>query len=312
MATTSASPPVAPLRGKTSAAFGRRHLTVSSVTLWALGCAAAVALADYLTIKIGPRLGPYWSGRITVLAFAAASFYSLRKRKVALWVHPLKLLAYLPRSIAQRADLFDRLETWRLAHITLGVIAIVPFWWHVQAAVSASPLEKVLAGAVIALVASGFAGAFIQEFLPAEMRLRPGQIEVRISDVDEGLHALYVQAEEMILGHSEELVQAYLRHVRPLLARNVRPRTLLWATLTRSDPAPRICKPARRVGAALAPDRECYEGLVDIAERKIRLEQNGFDLRLSTGWLRVHIVLAIATFILIAFHVVGVFYFNGL
>ncbi len=29
--------------------------------------------------------------------------------------------------------LFDRLETRRTVHITLGVFALLPFWWHVEA-----------------------------------------------------------------------------------------------------------------------------------------------------------------------------------
>lgn len=302
----------AQVRGKIGASFGHRHLTVSSVTLWALGCGAAVVVIHFLTLDMGARLGSYWSGLITLLVFGLALVYSLRKRKVALWVHPLKLLARLPQSLAVRADLLDRLETWRLVHLTLGVLAMVPFWWHTESAISASPLEMVLEGAVMLLVVSGFVGAFIQEFLPGEMRLRPGVTEVRIKDVEDELHALYVEAEEAVLGHSEELVHAYLRHVRPLLAHNLRARTLLWATATRSDPAPQICKPARRATAELGADGALYEQLVTIAERKIRLEQNGFDLELSVGWLRVHIAIAIVTFVLIAFHIAGVLYFNGL
>ena len=49
-----------------------------------------------------------------------------------------------------------------------------------------------------------------------------------------------------------------------------------------------------------------------IAERKVRLEHNDFDLILSVGWVRIHIGLAIALGVLIAFHVAGVLYFSGL
>jgi hypothetical protein len=126
------------------------------------------------------------------------------------------------------------------------------------------------------------------------------------------LHALYVSAEEAILGHSEQLVQAYLRNIRPLMLSSLPLRTLLWATLAGDDPAPRACRHARRAGGALTADADVYQTLIDLAERKIRLEQNGFNLRLSTGWLRVHIVLATVTFVLVLFHVIGALYFKGL
>jgi hypothetical protein len=51
---------------------------------------------------------------------------------------------------------------------------------------------------------------------------------------------------------------------------------------------------------------------VTIAERKVRLEHNDFDLMLSIGWMRIHIGLAITIGVLIAFHVAGVLYFSGL
>jgi hypothetical protein len=44
----------------------------------------------------------------------------------------------------------------------------------------------------------------------------------------------------------------------------------------------------------------------------LRLEQNRFSLQLSTRWLKFHLGLAIATGILIVFHVAGVLYFRGI
>ncbi len=43
-----------------------------------------------------------------------------------------------------------------------------------------------------------------------------------------------------------------------------------------------------------------------MAERKVRLEHNDFDLVLSVRWMRIHIGLAITIGVLIAFHIAGV------
>ena len=290
---------------------GRRHITVASVTLWALGWMAGVALAIGLSRPWALALGSYRTGIITLAMFAAAALYSLRKRRLGISVRMLRAAAHLPRHLASLADVMDRLETWRLLHITLGVLAILPLCWHLQAGGAASTVELLLESVVILLLASGFAGTLIQDFLPHRMRVVPN-FEVRLQEVEEGLHAVYVEAEEAILGHSEPLVQAYLRNIRPLMLSNLPWRTLLWATLTRKDPALRACRFARRAAAALSSDADTYQILIGLAEHKVRLEHNGFNLRLSVGWLRVHIALAIVTFVLIVFHVVGALYFNGL
>ena len=129
---------------------------------------------------------------------------------------------------------------------------------------------------------SGLAGAVIQDFLPRAMRIRPGQ-EVRREDVDAAIHELYVEAEEAILGRSEALVQTYLKTIRPVLlgsrSQDVR---LFTATLTGADPAAPV---GARLRALAAPPGEgqTWEKLVTIAERKVRLEHNDFDLMLSVA-----------------------------
>jgi hypothetical protein len=286
-----------------------RHVIGLSPTLWMFACAAAVAIICMLTQRYAARLGAYRTGIITVAAFALTALYSARKH--ALWasVRWLRFTSRMPPGIARRLVLLDRLETWRFGHLTLGMLALIPFWWHSHGGV-ATPLEETLRAAVILLVLSGIVGTVIEEFIPHEMRIKPGR-EGRLPDVEAKLHALYVEAEESILGHSETLVRAYLHNVRPIL---VHPRSLLRmfiATMTRADPAVAACRPAIAARAALGDDAPAYRGLVEIAERKVRLEQNQFNLRLTRVWLYFHIALVAITGVLIAFHVMGVLYFVG-
>jgi hypothetical protein len=205
--------------------------------------------------------------------------------------------------------LLDRLETWRVVHVTLGVFAMLPFWWHTQFG-RRSLLELTLEILVIILVLSGFIGTLVEDLLPARM-LKLGNTEVRLEDVEAASQTLYVQAEELVLGHSEALVHAYLLLVRPLLAGSQRSSTLLWATLTGRNPAAAVCRPARLVADGFGTEATIFHELVNIAERKVGLDHNQFNLRLSNEWLRLHRMLAITVLALIVFHITGVLYFVG-
>jgi hypothetical protein len=291
-------------------AAARRHAApIASMTLWAALCGAAVILLHSFSVDFGTRLGQYRTGIITAAAIAFNIAYAVRKKMLWLSVRVLRTAMRLPRPLALRFLLFDRLETWRTIHITIGVFVMLPFWWHLQYG-RASRLETALETVVILMVLSGFFGAVISDFLPLRMAKWPNQ-EVRREDVESALHALYVEAEEMVLGHSEQLVHAYLRYVRPILAGNQPAYSMLWATLTGSDPAQNACARARRAGFGLEGDRAIYDNLAGIAERKVRLEHNGFNLRLCTSWLNFHRNLAALTLVLIIFHVIGALYFAG-
>jgi hypothetical protein len=299
------------VREQIGEAAERRHTApVASVALWAVICGAAVVSVHAATARLGARIGSYWTGLATLIAFMLAAAYSRRKRSLWFSLRWLRLAMRLPRQLALRFVLLDRLETWRFAHISIGMLAILPFWWHVQAG-RASTLELALKSAVVLLVLSGLLGASIEDFLPHAMRIRPDQ-EVRLEDVEASFNALYVEAEERILGHSEQLVHAYIQNVRPILTGNQPAVRMLWATLTGADPAPRMCLGARQAGADLSGDASVYGELVDIAERKVRLEHNQFNLQLSTRWLYFHMDLAAAVGLLVIFHVAGVLYFFGL
>ncbi len=291
---------------------GRRHAApVRSVLVWATICGLLVVVLHSLTREVGLRLGAYWTGIITLIFFLAASFYSARRRLPRVSVRFIRLATRFPAAVARRLLVFDRLETWRAIHIAIGMFALLPLWWHTDYAVPANTIELLLELVVILLVLSGLLGTFVQDILPDKLRHSP-EHEVRVEDVEAELDNLYVKAEEAILGHSEQLVAAYLYNVRPILAGNPPTLTMLWAAFRGSDPAPALCQIARSAGESLGPDSSTYNGVVDLAERKLRLEQNRFSLRLSTRWLRFHLGLAIITAILIVFHVAGVLYFRGL
>lgn len=291
------------------ASHANRHF--GRLTLWALGCALAVAAIGLAIPGYGARIGSYRSGVATLAAFALASTYTIRKRWMWLTVRVMRIAARMPHAIAHRLLLADRLESWRLYHVILGVGVLLPLWWHIEQGGIASRLEAALGALAALLMLSGLAGAIIQDFLPRTMRTRPAQ-EVRAEDVDAAIHELYVEAEEVILGRSEALVQAYLKDIRPVMLGTRPARAMLLATLSGIDPAAPIGSRLRVRGAELSSEAGTWERLVVFAERKVRLDHNRFNLSLSVGWMRVHIAIAIALGVLTAFHVAGVLYFAGL
>lgn len=292
-------------------AADRRHTApVASVTLWAAICAAAVAAVHALTSGVGPRLGSYRTGLLTLAVFLLAAMYSARKRSLWLSVRWLRAAARLPRAIARRMVTADRLETWRTIHITLGISALLPFWWHVNAG-PATPLERLIFVLVFLVVGSGLCGTLIHDLMPPAMRKRP-DYEVRLEDVETAYHQIYIEAEETILGHSEQLVRLYLAEVRPLLIGSQPPARLFFATLAGRDPAAAACGHARRAAAGLSGDRQLFERLIDLAATKIRLELNRFNLRLSAAWLVFHIALVAIFGVAVVFHIAGALYYVGL
>ncbi|MGH8013477.1 MAG: hypothetical protein ACREQ4_13355 [Candidatus Binataceae bacterium] len=291
-------------------AAARRHSApIVSASLWAVMGGVLVIAVHALTRHYGPALGSYRSGIITLIVMLLAATYSARKRSMWLTVRWSRWATRVWRPLGLRLVLSDRLESWRFVHIGIGVAAMLPFWWHTQAG-PASTLEIVLKCSVVLLVVSGFAGACIEDFLPHATRMSADE-EVRLEDVETRIHALYVEAEEAILGHSEELVHAYLKNIRPILAAPQPLFRLMAATLAGVDLAPRIGTRIRQAGVR-DDERASYDALAVLAEHKIRLEANRFHLELGVRWLGVHITLVVITAMLIVFHVAGVLYFAGI
>ncbi|HEX4211505.1 MAG TPA: hypothetical protein VHY56_13995 [Candidatus Binataceae bacterium] len=292
-------------------AADRRHATpLGSAMMSAALTGLMVFVIHELTPDMPFRLGSYRSGIATLAVLLIAILYYVRKRNLWISARWLRLAALMPQAIAHRLVTFDRLESWRVIHVTAGALILLPFWWHTEAA-PATPLESVLKASLILLVATGALGLTVQAVMPHEMLLRGAQ-EVRQQDVDQRMRQLYVEAEETVLGHSEALVRAYLANIRPLLTRAHPGYRFFVATLMRSDPAPSLSMAARRAGATLGAEQPAYDALLAIAERKLRLEHNRFNLRFSKSWLRFHIGLFMMVSVMVVFHVAGVLYFAGI
>jgi hypothetical protein len=292
-------------------AAARRHTApIASMMLWGAFSGSSVIALHKLTAGWGARQGSYWTGVTTLGLFLLAALYPVRKYTLWFSLRYMRLASRLPRVWAVRLLLVDRLETWRVVHVTLGVFTMLPFWWHTQFG-RRSLLELILEILVLGLVLSGFLGTVVEDFLPARM-LKLGNQEVRPEDVEAASHKLYVEAEELVLGHSEALVHAYLSFVRPVLTGSQSSCRLLWATLTGNNPAPAVCRPARLLAGGFGAEAASFQELVNIAEHKVRLDHNQFNLRLTIELLRLHRYLAISVLVLIIFHVAGVLYFAGI
>jgi hypothetical protein len=288
-----------------------RALPVST-WLWLAICLIAVAGLNAATSTFGRAMGEYWSGSIALASFVAIAWYSVRKRNIWFSIRVLRLTGKIfPSAIQRRLVILDRLETWRAFHLTLGMLAILPLSWHVTT-VAMSPLEAVLATLVVLLFVSGMFGAILQDRLPRSM-VRLAEHEVRLEDVDAKVNAVYREAEEKILGHGENLIKAYLDHIKPILVsdRSASRWTLLMATVRGIDPGEQACAAAAE-SIADSGDEKTYRQLLALAVRKVNLDHNSFNIHLSTGWLNVHIVLSVLTFALVIFHVAGVLYFSGI
>jgi hypothetical protein len=300
------------MAGRTiEAAMSRHPPIVRSATRWAAICALLVVVAHVVLAQAGFHPDSYHSGILTLSGFVLVTLYSLRKRSLRTSVRLLSVTARLPIPIANRIVLLDRLETWRFVHMAVGILFLLPLWWHIEAGLRAGRLEIALEALIALLILSGIAGASIQEFLPHAMQLEPDH-QIRLHDVEIALDKLYHDAEETILGHSEKLISAYLETIRPIL-RGAQPRlVLIRATLTATDPSADRCPQLRRRAPELGAEAELYGELVDIAARKIRLEQNRFNLLVGITWLRFHVTLVLLTAFVIIFHVLGILYLIGL
>lgn len=298
--------------GSTIEAVRSRHRPpVRSITLWIAICAVLVVAAHIVIARANFHLDSYRSGIVTLIGFVLAACYSMRKRSLWASVHLWRLASRLPTSIASRIVSLDRLETWRAGHVAIGSLILLPLWWHIEAGMRAGTLELTLGALVALLVLSGIAGASIQQFLPHAMQLEPDH-EVRLRDVESALDDLYHEAEETILGHSENLISAYLEAIRPILQGSQSWLVLMRATLTGTDPSAARCQQLRARTPELGAEAELYRELVDIAARKIRLEQNRFNLVVGIIWLRLHVTLVLLTALVIVIHVFGILYLDGL
>ena len=289
-----------------------RALPLNAV-LWMLLCGIVVIVAHAVAAQRRVLVTEYWSGAIALIGFIALGWYSVRKRSLWFSLRMLRATARILSPHGQyRVVVMDRLETWRAVHITLGILVILPLWWHLGSGLM-SPVEMLLAIAVALLLLSGMVGVVIQEYLPPAIETM-AEREVRLEDVASRTDAVYVEAEEKVLGHPPPFVEAYIKNLRPVLEaeRIATRRRLFGATMMRRDIGAESCAELRKIGAQFGDDAAAWNELVDLAARKMNLEHNRFNLNFSTAWMRFHIAVALCTFGLLVFHIAAVLYFDGL
>lgn len=250
------------------------------------------------------------SGLVTLGLMAYACLYAVRRRtmRMSLFVlRPFSTLRILRpfRSFAVR---MDRVQSWRTSHLVVGVLWALSLWWH-MGATRGSWVETALVVLCVGVLVSGVFGAIVQFWLPRSM-LGIVEREVRVQDVDARRGAIFVAAEETILGGSEKLVDTYTAAIRPELQGDPPRMRLLEATLRRQDPGATLRGRMWPLLEGMAPtDREKFLALIDLAEQKGRLDLNLYHLELSVGWLRAHDALVIGTSALVVLHLLSVAYF---
>jgi len=242
--------------------------------------------------------------------FVAVGLYSVRKRNLWFSLRMLYLARRVfPKSLFGTVVFIDRLETWRAAHVVIAMLSILPLWWHMQRHLM-GPLEAALASTVALLFISGLFGVLIQDRLPHYMT-QFAEHEVRTQDVNTKINVVYVEAEEKILGHTEEFTRDYLARIKPVLLEDRSSWALLAATLSRRDIGQQTSADLNAGNPYQGNDAIAWKELAELATRKVNLEQNDFNLWLSNSWLRFHVIVAVLTFAMLAFHVLSVLYFGG-
>ncbi len=250
------------------------------------------------------------SGLLTLVLMLTAGLYAARRRSMRLSLlilRPFWKIDFLRpyRSLAVR---LDRTQSWRTAHLIVGVLWALALWWHVDASRGTWLETSLLAGCILVL-ASGVFGGFLQFWLPRSM-LQIIEREVREEDVIARQNTIFVAAEEKILGGSERLVDAYLSEIRPRLVDSPRQIGLFEDTLRRRDPGAHLRGRLWRLPEGMDDsDAEKVRELVDLAEHKGRLDLNLYHLRLSVGWLKFHDALVLGTVALLVPHLLSVVYF---
>ena len=250
------------------------------------------------------------SGLLTLGLMAIAGLYAVRRRtmRLSLWIlRPFTTVGFL-RAFQPLAVRLDRLQSWRTAHLIVGVLWAPALWWHLGAS-RGTWVETGLLAMCILVLASGVFGAVVQFWLPRSM-LGIIEREVRVEDVDARRSAVFVEAEEKILGGSERLVDTYLAELRPQLQGEPPQIRLFEATLRRQDPGALARGRLWRLLEGMEDtDAEKFRDLIDLAEQKGRLDLNLYHLQLSVGWLVVHDALVLGTVALVVLHLLSVAYF---
>jgi hypothetical protein len=154
-----------------------------STMLWAVLSGAVVIAVHAGSTRLGAPPGAYRTGIAALIVLALTAGVAVRKHIVGRWRRigwrwaqaltcasandSLTPALDPPRSGISLSSL-DRPKTWRRVHVTLGMFATLPLWWHCESG-RASTLDLTLKSVAILLVMSGLFGLAIMEFLPKRM-----------------------------------------------------------------------------------------------------------------------------------------------
>ena len=137
-----------------------------------MACGAAVLVLHNATSDVGPRVGAYRTGLMTVVLFVLAAVIAMRRRIARAWPHGFvhgasqhKLQENLPsRSVLHTLSISWSIKpkTWQRMHIALAIGAMLPLWWHCDLG-RASAADLLLKSAAMLLLASGFLGTAITD-----------------------------------------------------------------------------------------------------------------------------------------------------
>lgn len=136
------------------------------------------------------------------------------------------------------------------------------------------------------------------------MRSAPRNVNAKINTV-------YVEAEEKVLGHSEEFTKDYLARIKPVLLEDRSSWALFMATVGQRDLGDNVNLALNSNNPYRDAEATAWKEMCALAARKVNLEQNDFNLWLSIYWLRIHIIVAAITFSLLTFHILSVLYYGG-
>lgn len=294
-----------------------RALTVGMAArrgpLTVVAWAALVWLSHALLARLGLHVGVYTSGLLCLAVMLGAAAYAARRRMLVLSLYLLRPFVVVPalRPFRALAVRLDQMRNWRVTHLALGTLVLLPLWWHVEGA-RGGWLETTLLAVVAIILLTGIVGVLLQYAMPQALQ-QLTEREVRIRDVEEKRRAAFVQAEERILGAPEPLVEAYLQAVRPILQGDTSRLRLLEATLRGLDPGALVRGRCLRLLEQLdEKDGATFRALLDLAESKVRLDLNLFHLQLGTGWLVFHDTAVVCGGALVTMHILSVLYFGGL
>lgn len=290
---------------------GAGRMTLGPALRGPLGVLLALVGIALVALAVGKSpLQDWTSGLVTLVLMGLAAFYAVRRRTLRVSLFLLRPVAGRARtSLVRRAAVeLDRLRTWRVAHLVIGVLWALALWWHVDAS-RGSWLEMLLLALCLGVLLTGIFGVIVQYWLPRSM-LSIIEREVRVRDVEARRSAIFVEAEEKILGGSDRLVDAYVADIRPQLQGEPTRVRLFEHTLRGSDPGALLRGQLwRRLEGMQAADAAIFRELIDLAEQKGRLDLNLYHLELSVGWLLAHNALVIGTALLVALHLLAVAYY---